>query len=454
MKGMTIANIARACRGEYFGGRELLETEVSSVVTDSRKAAPGCLFAAIVGERVDGHDFIPSAAEAGAVCCLCEKRPENTSMPAIVVDSTPEALKRLAAYYRSQFRIPVIGVTGSAGKTTAKEMIASVLAQRYNVLKTQGNFNNELGVPLTLFELREEHEAAVVEMGISTFGEMSRLTQMVRPDMAVFTVIGYAHLEFLHDRQGVLRAKAEILEGMPPDGVVFVNGDDDMLRSLECAQKKISFGTDPSCHVRAENVHVSGLEGISCDIVSGSRRIHVKIPAFGLHMVSAAAAGAAVGLQMGLTDQEIAAGIAAYKTVGSRSAVVDTGHITIIDDCYNANPSSVMSAIRSLAAMKGRRVCILGDMLELGENSGRLHYDIGAFAAKNGVSLVITSGPEAENICRGARDCGCEARHYSGKEELLKELPSLISPGDVVLVKASRGMAFEDIVEALKKLHN
>ncbi|MGI5935614.1 MAG: UDP-N-acetylmuramoyl-tripeptide--D-alanyl-D-alanine ligase [Oscillospiraceae bacterium] len=454
MKGMTIANIARACGGEYYGSRDLLETEISSVVTDSRKASPGCLFAAIVGERVDGHDFIASAAESGAICCLCEKRPEKAGLPAIVVDSTPEALKRLVAFYRSQFNIPIIGVTGSVGKTTAKEMIASVLAQKYSVLKTQGNFNNELGVPLTLFELREEHQVAVVEMGISTFGEMRRLTQIVRPDMAVFTVIGYAHLEFLHDRQGVLRAKAEILEGMPPDGVVFTNGDDDMLRSLECAQKKISFGTVPSCHVRAEDVQILGLDGMTCIIVSGSRRFTVKIPAFGLHMVSAAAAGAAVGLQMGLTDEEIAAGIAAYKTVGRRSAVFDTGNITIIDDCYNANPSSTASAIRSLATMKGRRVCILGDMLELGENSGRFHFDLGVFAAKNGVSLVITCGPEAENICCGALEQGCEVRHYYSKEELISELPSLIMSGDTVLVKASRGMAFEDIVEALKKLHN
>ncbi|HHU22217.1 MAG TPA: UDP-N-acetylmuramoyl-tripeptide--D-alanyl-D-alanine ligase [Clostridiales bacterium] len=452
MKGMTIANIARACDGEYFGSRKLLETEISSVVTDSRQAAPGCLFAAIVGERVDGHDFISSAAAAGAVCCLCEKKPEGVALPAIVVDSTPAALVKLAAFYRSQFDIPIIGVTGSVGKTTAKEMIASVLSRKYNVLKTQGNFNNELGVPLTLFELRDEHQVAVVEMGISDFGEMRRLTQIARPDMAVFTVIGYSHLEFLKDREGVLREKAEMLEGMPLEGIVFINGDDDMLRSMDCPQEKISFGTDASCDVRAENIETLGLKGMSCHIVCGPRRIPVGIPAFGLHMVSAAAAGAAVGIRMGLTDEEIAAGIAAYKTVGSRSAAFDTGYTTIIDDCYNANPNSSASAIKSLATMEGRLVCILGDMLELGENSARLHYDLGALAAKCGVSLVITCGPEAENIYFGAREHGLTAKHYSNKGTLLEELPFLIMPGDTVLVKASRGMAFEDIVEALKKL--
>lgn len=462
MKGMTISSIAKACGGEYCGRPELIDNEIGSVVIDSRQAAPGCLFAAIVGERSDGHDFIASAIAAGAACCLSERKPADSLMPVIVVDSTPAALMKLAAYYRSQFNIPVIGITGSVGKTTAKEMVASVLSQRFNVLKTMGNFNNELGVPLTLFGLREEHQVAVVEMGISDFGEMRRLTEMVRPDMAVFTVIGYSHLEMLHDREGVLRAKSEMLEGMAPEGVVFVNGDDELLRSMElsgsmdCPRIKISFGTGENCDVCAENIENLGLEGMGCDIVCGSRRIPVQIPGFGLHMVSAAAAGAAVGIRMGLSDEQIIAGISAYETVGSRSAVLDTGYIALIDDCYNANPNSMASAIMSLAAMDRRLVCILGDMLELGENSPALHFDVGALAVKSGAALIITCGTEAENISRGAlsQKRECIVKHYSGKAALLAELPSHILPGDAVLVKASRGMAFEEITDSLKLLRH
>lgn len=455
MKNLSLENIVAAVRGDYKGDFSLLRREVSAVTTDSREVSEGCLFAAIRGTRVDGHDFIPAAFERGALAVLAEKKPENAAGPVIVVPSTEKALQALASFYRAQMTARVLGVTGSVGKTTAKEMCASVLAQRYNTLKTQGNFNNELGVPLTLFRLREEHEAAVVEMGVSDFGEMHRLTMMAQPDMALYTAIGHAHLENFGDLAGVLRGKAELLEGMDKRGVIFACGDDALLRAWDTGRReKVLFGTTEDCSVRAENVKSLGLDGTGCDIVCGDRRIAVTIPAFGMHMVYAALGAAAVGMHMGLTDAEIAAGIAAYVPVGSRSRTVNTGYCTIIDDCYNANPTSVSAALASLATLDGRRVCILGDMLELGEDSAALHSAVGELAADCGIELVIACGTRAEDIYAGARASHAApmAWHFPNKESLFDALPRLIRKDDTVLVKASHSMQFEKIVAELETL--
>ncbi len=453
MRGLTLGKIAAVCGGEYRGEASGLEQEVSFITTDSREAGPGCLFAAIAGERSDGHDFIPQAAAAGAACALCQRPPEGGER-AIVVPSTLEALKALAAFYRGEFSIPVVGIVGSVGKTTGKEMVSAVLGTHFCVLKTQGNFNNELGVPLTLFRLREEHTAAVVEMGISDFGEMTRLGKMVRPETVVFTAIGDSHLEQLGSREGILRAKSEILSEMAPDGTVFANGDDPLLRGMACPQRKLTFGLGPDCDIRAENVENLGLEGMRCTIVQGVRRIPVEIPAFGAHMVYAALEGAAVGMHYGLSDGEIAAGIAQYTPVGFRARAEDTGVITLINDCYNANPSSTAMAIQSQSVLGGRRVCILGDMLELGPDSPRLHFETGERAAKAGVDLLLGCGTLAKEICAGAQSAGgkTQALYFPDKASLIAALPALIQKGDRVLVKASRGMHFEDIVQALKAL--
>ena len=329
-------------------------------------------------------------------------------------------------------------------------MIAAVLSSRYKVLKTEKNLNNELGVPLTIFRIDPEHEAAVVEMGISDFGEMRRLAKIVRPTMAVYTLIGNAHLERLYDRNGVLKAKTEMAEFIPEDGTLFLNADDDLLASYECRQKRVSFGLDPDADVRAENLSCDGLHGTSCDIVSGERRIRAYIPAYGKHMVYAALEGAAVGLKLGLTDEEIAAGIANYETVGRRASIADTGFITLVDDCYNANPDSVMCGIDSLSQSSGRKVCIFGDMLEMGENQDELHAQVGRYAADNGIALLLCVGELSKSTCKAAEDIG--SLHFETNEELIEELPKLIRKGDAVLVKASHSMKFEEISEALKLL--
>ena len=448
MREMTISRAAAVCGGRLCGEGDF-GAELGSVVIDSRAVSAGDFFVAYKGERVDGHDYISAAFDKGAVCCLAQRVPEGETRPILLVPDVQTALEQICAEYRRDLRLPVIGITGSVGKTSAKEMISAVLSQRLNVLKTDKNLNNQIGVPMTISRIRPEHQAAVVEMGISGFGEMSVLAKIARPDMAVFTLIGHAHLEFLHDLDGVLRAKTEMLDFMADDAPVLINGDDEKLRGLQCRQKKISFGLGENCDIRAENIRLGESGETFCDIVYGERRIPVEIRAYGRHMIYAALEGAAVGLLMGLSDGEIVKGVASFETVGRRAAVCDTGFITLIDDSYNANPDSVKCGIDSLMKMPGRHVCILGDMLELGEGSGEMHFDVGRYAGEKGAELVLTSGPLSRETCRGAGERG---RHFATREELIAALPGLIQKGDKVLVKASLGSRFDQISEALKEL--
>lgn len=366
----------------------------------------------------------------------------------LLVPDVQEALERICADYRSTLMLPVIGVTGSVGKTSAKEMIAAVLSQRFKVLKTEKNLNNQIGVPMTISRIEPSDEAAVIELGISDFGEMSRLSAMAKPDIAVFTVIGHAHLEFLNDLDGVLRAKTEMLDHMPDNALVIMNGDDEKLRGFDCRRRRIFFGMGEDCDVHAENIRISDNGFTDCDILCGKHHIAAHIPAYGQHMVSAALEGAAVGIAMGLTDEEIERGIASYETVGRRGAVTKTDYITLIDDCYNANPDSMKCGIDSLMKMSGRHVCIFGDMLELGENSAQMHRSVGAYAREKGIDLVLGSGKLAAEICLGAGDRGV---HFDNNAELIATLKQYICPGDAVLVKASRGMHLEEVAEALKE---
>ncbi len=447
MTGMTIADAVKACGGKYIGTRTET-TELGRVVIDSRAIEPGDLFVAYKGEKVDGHDYIGAALDKGAACCLCERVPAGETRGLIVVDDVQTALETIAAAYRDTLSQPIVGITGSVGKTSAKEMISAVLSSRYHVLKTDKNLNNQIGVPMTLSRITPEHDVAVVEMGISGFGEMHRLGKMVRPQIAVYTLIGHAHLEFLHDLDGVLRAKTEMLDEISDEACVIMNGDDEKLRGFRCRQRKVSFGFGADCDVRAENVELMA-EHSECDIVCGQRRIHVRIPAFGKHLVYAALEGAAVGMEMGLSDEEIARGIASFETVGRRAAIVHTEKLTLLDDCYNSNAEALRSGIDSLVRLPGRHVCILGDMLELGESAAEIHRNGGAYAREQGVARLLCCGSYANDYCEGAREI---ARKFSSREELIAALGEEIRQGDCVLVKASRGAHFEEISEALKVL--
>lgn len=455
MKHMTLEHIIAACGGTYYGPEENLKKEVEGITIDSRKAEAGWLFAATIGERVDGHTFIPSCYEKGVLCCLGEQAPSSLERSYIQVASTFQALKDIAEYYRSTLSIPVIGITGSVGKTSTKEMIASVLGAKYNVLKTAGNFNNEVGLPLTIFNIREEHEAAVLEMGISDFGEMHRLSKIARPDLCVMTNIGLCHLEFLGDRDGVLRAKSEIFDFSSKDKKAIVNGDDDKLRTLKNRSDLCitCFGLDSSNDVYAAQVENLGLDGLKCEISTplGSFQAHIHIP--GRHMVYNALAGTCVGLACGLTLDEIKSGIESAQTIRGRNHLIHTKNYTIMDDCYNANPISMKASLDVLSTALGRKVAILGDMGELGAEEKALHHTVGVHAAQKAIDLLLCVGTLSEEIVKGAKDTdpAIQALLFPAKEALLQELPTLLKKGDSILVKASHFMQFEKIIEELQK---
>lgn len=450
MKPFTLRDALNAVNGRYFGNEAALDSDIDRVTSDSRTAGTGALFIALKGTRVDGHDFMAGCIRAGAVACLTEREPTPQERPAIQVDSTLRATGALAAWHRARFAIPVIGITGSVGKTTTKEMIAAVLSQRFNTHKTQKNLNNELGVPWTLLRLDDGHQVSVVEMGISDFGEMRRLTHMVRPTIAVFSVIGDAHLEFLGDRDGVMRAKGEIFEGMDENGLAVLNGDDPIQRKCHPNMRRVTYGLGEGCDVRGSDVRNLGEDGMRMTVRHSGGTFEVAIPAFGSHLASAALAAAAVGLELGLTGEEIARGVAQYQTVGDRARVIHAGDMTIVSDCYNANPNSCQAAVDSLMQLEGkRRVCVLGDMLELGPRTEELHHGVGEYAAKAGVDLVIGCGPLSRAIADGAKATGSDALYYEDKARLIAALGDILRPGDCVLVKASHSMAFEEIVKRL-----
>ncbi len=445
---MTLKRAAEVCGGKLIGCADPART-IARAVIDSREVLPGDLFVAYRGEKTDGHRYIGTALEKGAACALAEEVPEGVQGPVLLTENVQTALEKICAAYRKTLHLPVIGITGSVGKTTAKEMTAAVLAQRFRVLKTEGNLNNQIGVPMTVSRIEAEHEAAVVEMGISGFGEMSALAEIARPTIALFTVIGHAHLEFLHDLEGVLRAKTEMLDDLPADGVVICNGDDEMLRRIRCPQRIVHYGLRPDCEVCAEHAELLPNGHTRCTIRFEERCLHADIPAFGQQMISAALAGAAVGFVMGLTDEQIEAGIASFSNVGRRSAVTVTESVTLLDDSYNANPDSVRCAVDSLVCLPGRHVCLLADMLELGADSARLHREIGVYAREKGVALVAAYGPFGRDIAAGAGEAGL---YFEDRDSLIQALPALLRKGDAVLVKASKGMQIGPAADAVRKL--
>lgn len=461
MKNMTVEHIAAACGGTYIGNDAALPREAAGVVLDSRALEKDFCFIAVKGERVDGHSFIQGVVEKGALCIVCEYIPEGAAGNFIVVKDSLQALRDIAEYYRSTLTIPIIGITGSVGKTSTKEFIASVLMQKYRVLKTEGNFNNEIGVPLTLLKIRAEHEIAVLEMGINHFGEMRRLSKMVKPDTCVMTNIGECHLEFLESREGVLRAKSEIFEYLNDEGRVYVNGDDDMLQTVEMVKnrKPITFGMGKRNDYHAEQVTNKGLLGCEALIHTGSGTFMASIQLPGEHMIRNALAATAIGQQYGLTKEEIAAGIASVQPVGGRSNIIQCKGLTLIDDCYNANPVSMRAALDLLSLAEGRKLAILGDMGELGDKQETFHAEIGAYAIEKKLTGLICVGRLARAMYQGA----CKAKekqlsntfvhYYESVEEVLAALTEkeMLTNQLTVLVKASHSMGFSRIVDELKK---
>lgn len=461
MKNMTLENIEKACGGRYIGTEAEKKTEVLGVVIDSRQVESGYLFVAIPGEKVDGHKFIPDVFAKGAAAVLSEQQLEDPAGPYILVESTTKALRDLAEYYRKSLAIKVVGITGSVGKTSTKEMIASVLSEKYRVLKTEGNYNNEIGLPLTIFKIRAEHEVAVLEMGISEFGEMHRLATMANPDICVITNIGLCHLENLKTRDGILKAKTESFAHLKKDGIAILNGDDDKLSTVRQVgdkepvfygmEEKMEYREDAKKSVYATGVENLGLYGMQARIHTPEGERDVRIPIPGEHNVYNALAATAVGLSLGLSLDQISSGILKAKTIGGRTNLLNTGSMTVIDDCYNANPVSMKASIDVLATAEGRKIAVLGDMGELGENEKKLHYEVGEYLAKKEIDVLFCAGELSEEIAKAAQKESktCEVYYFKTRDALLEQLLPFLKKGDTVLVKASHFMEYPKIVKAL-----
>lgn len=461
MKNMTLENIEKACGGRYIGTEAEKKTEVLGVVIDSRQVESGHLFVAIPGEKVDGHKFIPDVFAKGAAAVLSEQQLEDPAGPYILVESTTKALRDLAEYYRKSLDIKVVGITGSVGKTSTKEMIASVLSEKYRVLKTEGNYNNEIGLPLTIFKIRAEHEVAVLEMGISEFGEMHRLATMANPDICVITNIGLCHLENLKTRDGILKAKTESFAHLKKDGIAILNGDDDKLSTIRQVgdkepvfygmEEKMEYREDAKKSVYATGVENLGLYGMQARIHTPEGERDVRIPIPGEHNVYNALAATAVGLSLGLSLDQISSGILKAKTIGGRTNLLNTGSMTVIDDCYNANPVSMKASLDVLATAEGRKIAVLGDMGELGENEKKLHYEVGEYLAKKEIDVLFCAGELSEEIAKAAQKESktCEVYYFKTRDALLEQLLPFLKKGDTVLVKASHFMEYPEIVKAL-----
>ena len=459
MKHMTLSEIADACCGIYCGDPAFLDCEVSSVAIDSRKVVKDTLFVAIKGARVDGHSFIPQVMEAGALCSLSEQDLGDVDYPYIRVSSCTEALKDLAEHYRRSLDIKVVGITGSVGKTSTKEMIASVLSEKYNVLKTEGNFNNEIGLPLTVFNIREEHEVAVLEMGISHFGDMKPLAKIARPDVCVITNIGYAHLENLGTRDGILKEKSSMTDYMNPKGSVIFNGDDDKLKSYTSRDGRtpVYFGLTSSCPFHVENIERKGLKGTYAEFVTPTSRFHAHISIPGYHMIYNALAGVAVGYALGMDNDEIARGIEKLVPIAGRNNLIEAKHYTIIDDCYNANPASMKSSLDVLAYADTRKVAILGDMGELGADELAMHREVGAYAAFKNTDVLVCIGALSKDMAEAAKETvlatekNMKVFHFDTKEDFYQNMGQILNENDTILVKASHFMEFPEIVKKLSE---
>lgn len=453
MKNLTLRNITRACQGTYHGDESLLDREVAGVTIDSRKVEKDFLFVAINGERFNAHQFIPDTIEKGALCVVSHEDLGDTDYPYILVEATGQALLDIAKLYRDSFDVKVVGITGSVGKTSTKEMIASVLAQKYNVHKTQGNFNNECGLPLTIFEMNEEHQVSVLEMGINHFGEMRKLSTVASPDICVITNIGVAHLEFLKTREGIMQEKTQMFQDMKPGGSVVLNGDDPLLSTIGPVKGSdpIFYGLDLDKNaVYATDVEPLGLKGTSCTIHLPEGSFSCIVPIPGIHMVSNALAGSAVGSKLGLTTEEIKRGIESLPSIPGRNHIIQTDRLILLDDCYNANPVSMKASLDVLNMGIGRKVAVLGDMGELGPDYAALHRSVGEYAAEIGIDLVCAIGPMSKEIAEGAASDGTKALWFETKADFLAQTKDILKDGDNVLIKASHGMEFPEIVEALR----
>lgn len=456
MEAVTLAQICEAVGGTLFGGASPA-TPVTTVCYDTRELQEGDVFLPLVGERVDGHAFLDQALEKGAAAAFTAHRPERL-LPGkgyILVEDTGAVPAALAAWYRDKFTIPFVSVTGSVGKTTTKDMVSAVLSEKFSVHKTPGNHNNTLGVPMALLDLTHDDQASVIEMGMNHAGEIDQISSLVKPDIAIITNIGDAHIENLGSREDILAAKAEVFAHMPPDGVAVLNGDDELLMTLKGKIKQhiVTCGASPY-----NDYYVSDLDrdlatdDLHCILHTPRDTVELTIPAVGDYMIYPVLMAAAVGERLGMTAEEIARGVLRYAPTKMRMNVVDRGaQVRILDDSYNANPQSMRAGLQTLAAtQRDFKIAILGDMLELGPLGPGMHAMIGQLIAENHINCLVAIGELAHHTAKAAEDAQVpQVYWFETKEEALPTIAKLVEPGSAILVKASRRMAFEEIVQYL-----
>ena len=450
----TVQDIVRATQGALVTGD--LGVPVTGVSLDSRTLGVGDTFFAIRGHRLDGHAFLADAAGRGASCVVVHTLPDEApaNVPLVLVEDTTRALGRLGAWHRSKFQIPVVGVTGSNGKTTTKELVAGVLATRWNVLKPTSSFNNQWGLPLTLLALGPEHQAAVLELGSQAPGEIAYLTGLAQPTVGVVTTVAHSHTELLGSLDGVREEKAALVRALPASGAAVLNADDPRVLGMaaDTRARVVTFGATPGAAVRLASAVVDDGDGLRFSLAHGDERAEVRLALAGRHNVLNALAAAAAGVACGLGLAEVARGLGAAQPVKGRCVWREAGGVRILDDSYNANPISLRAALETVAAGRGsgRLVIALGDMLELGAIADEAHRDAGRQVAALGVDEFLGIGPRARLAVEEARAAGlAEARHVTTFEDTVAHLLKRLAPGDVVLVKGSRGMRLERVVDAL-----
>ena len=450
MKELTLKQIADWCGGKVSARFEHLR--VSRMQSDSRKVRSGDLFVALKGAKADGHDFAETAINHGAVAALVS-RPISEKLPSIEVEDTLRAYGDIAAGYRQMTGVKVVGITGSVGKTTTKEMTASVLEAAYHTAKTEGNHNNNLGLPMTIMDMPENTEVAVLEMGMNHSGEMEYLSSIARPDLAIITNIGTMHIEHLGTREGILQAKLEIMRGMPDDGAGVFNGDEPLLWNIRAIgkHKKYYYGIENhACDVTATDI-VELDDGVRFVVHGFGQQFELFVPMLGRHAVYNALAATTVGLLLGVKAEKIQARFSSFHNTGMRQKIYVKNGVTIIEDCYNAGPESTEAALDVLAGIKtdGRRIAVLGDMLELGNRSAAEHYRIGRLAVGK-ADLLLTYGEHSVRTLTGAITGGMNPKntdHFDTHEDMAHMLKKRVSEGDVVLFKGSRGMRMEKVLQ-------
>jgi len=432
--------------------------KISDVSIDSRKLKTGDLFFAIKGENFDGHDFIDEVISKGASAVVIEKKYlekfKDKNYPLVVVEDTTKALGELARIYRDKFDVKVIGLTGSNGKTTTKEMIAEILSQKFKTLKSEGNLNNNFGVPLNLFRLQKSHEVAVIEMGINHFGEMGALCEIANPDFGLVTNIGTAHIEFLKSREGIAEEKGKLFKYLiRKNGFGFINSDEKLIKEqAKGLKRKLTFGFSSKADVRGKIISLNNLAQPVLKVTYRSKSVVINLPTFGIHTAQNALSAAAVGLKFGVSLKKIKSALEAFKSYDKRMQVIEIDGYTIINDTYNASPESMEMAIQTMSMMKGyfQKVAVLGDMLELGEFSEKFHRELANYLKENGIQKVFFFGEFTKSSFEEALKLECDAKHFDDKKQIADEIKKTIPEGSLILLKGSRKMKMEEIIEYLK----